>query len=49
MEALSWQIFAGYFECPPNSVFCTSPYDKGVHNFEDAIDTVSFLIIYVLA
>jgi hypothetical protein len=41
MGSLSWQIFAGYFDCP-NKVFCAQPFDKGVHNFEDAIDTVIF-------
>lgn len=41
MGALSWQIFAGYFDCP-NKEFCAMPYEKGVNNFQIAVDTVCF-------
>ena len=46
MEAVSWQIFAGYFKCP-NTVFCET-FEKGVHNFEDAIDTVNFISLIIV-
>ena len=47
MQALSWQPFAGYLECP-NSVFCAQPYDKGVNNFLKSVDKVSFLIVQII-
>jgi hypothetical protein len=41
MQSLSWQIFAGYFNCPDNR-FCATPFDKGVENFEHSVDEVLF-------
>ena len=44
MQALVWQIFDGYFECP-NAVFCEIPFDKGLRDFKDAVDEVRFINI----
>lgn len=47
MGSLSWQIFAGYFQCT-NEVFCAKPYDTGVKNFVKAIDVVIYLFFLKL-
>ena len=41
MQSLSWQIFAGYFNCP-DKTFCATPFSKGVNSFENYVDRVLF-------
>ena len=43
MGVLSWQIFAGYFECK-NAEFCEMPYENGVNTFVKSVDEVCFFL-----